>query len=629
MNVATRSPSAALHAAVENQLIGRLVSTDEFKKLIDLPVFAWQPIALVAAAYATVFGGIALYLEGSIPYFVLLGTSVLARYASFTPLHDATHRSVSSNPVVNDLIGTVSAQLLFPGMLTEFYRFLHLEHHRHTGDHERDPDELTGSSSLFKRWRTILFFDWHLVFWFLKHRDMVPTRQRVNGYLTIAAYLIFHAAWLLSPYAMEFILLWLLPTRLALAFTTYLFASIQHPEGVLQSERPLQATRMVSDSLFARHFSLGQTEHLMHHMFPRVPFYKYHSAWVLARSTLSHRELVWGPMFPFFTREGRPEPGPDLDLAPPTIPVVIDAIEAVSDNVKSYTLRSVDGKPLPDYLPGAHIDVHIEEGLVRQYSLTGLSRPGTYNIAVKCERDGRGGSRKLHETFTPETTTSIGLPRNLFALGQGEGRISLVAGGIGITPLLAMAESLHENGRDFVFHVCARSRDLQPFADYLEQAPYSDNVRVYLDDEGASLQGADVGDWEKGREIYMCGPAGFMEHVSRIAEARGWPEDDLHREHFSLSAQEPREDHPFTVRLARSGKSFEVKAGESLLDALQSNGVAITASCAQGVCGTCMCRSLEGEVEHRDVILTEEQRKKGMLTACVSRAKRGHLLIDA
>lgn len=620
------------HAVIENQLVAQVVRTREFKKLITLPVFAWQHITLISTVYVVVLGGMFLYLEGVIPYLLLLVTAGLARAAAFTPLHDATHDSVSSNPRVNDFLGALSAQMLFPGINTQFYRFLHLEHHRHTGDEEKDPDESTGSPDPFKRWRTVLFFDLHLAFWFLKHRHRVPRKDRIINYITLAIFTGFHVGFLVSPYAMEFLLLWVLPTRVGIAFVTYLFASIQHPPGVLQSERPLQATRMVSDSPFWRHFTLGQSEHLMHHMFPRVPFYNYHSVWQLSKDLFSRRELVWSAPFPMFSKAGRTMPSPELDNSPLTIAVVIDAIESVSDEVKSYTFRSLDGQPLPDYKPGAHIDVHIDEGLIRQYSLTGLSRPGTYNIGVKCEEDGRGGSKTLHQTFAKEQTIAISYPRNLFELQPqqtpGQGHAHLVAGGIGITPLLSMAETLQEQGRDFTFHVCARALSFQPFADYLKQAFYADKVKMYLDSEGQAIQASDLTQWQPGDDVYMCGPAGFMNFVSGLATEQGFPESDIHFEHFSAGDNQAHENKAFTVTLARSGKHFTVSKAETLLDALQKNGVTIAASCMQGVCGTCQCKALKGDIEHRDAILTDDQKQQGVLTACVSRAD-GDLVIDA
>lgn len=617
------------HAAIENDIIAQVVATTQFRKLLNIPVFAWQPWLLVALAYGTVFGGIALYYQGTLPYLLVLVTSVLARYASFTPLHDAVHNALSKNSRLNDWLGTFSAQLIFPGMHCEFYRYLHLEHHQHTGDEQKDPDESACSNSPVKRWLTIVLFDCHLTIWFIKHRHAVGKTQRLKNYLSLATFVVFHLAFLLSPVWQEFLLLWFLPTRMAVVLVTYLFASIQHPHGVVQSERPLQATRMLSDGIIQRHFSLGQSEHLMHHIFPRLPFYRYHKAWKLSQKLLKQRELVWSPTFPLFSKTGRAMPDQALDITPVTLSVVIESLTKVAPDVVSYTLRCADGSQLPNFQAGAHIDVYINDETIRQYSLTGVSASGTYNIAVKLEPEGRGGSALLHTLFCKDHNLRIGLPRNHFSLNNNPGHVDLFAGGIGITPLLAMAEQLYKEKRSFTLHVFARSAKALPFADYLQQVAWHHNVRLYPGSTRQLFQLSDMTRWQYEGHLYLCGPKGFMEYIAQLAKLTGYPESHIHWEQFSAASDSQRKNNKaFKVELARSNREITVSANETLLDALHKLNIPLPASCLQGLCSTCECRVLSGEIEHRDAILSDAQKAHGLMTPCVSRAKSDKLILD-
>lgn len=389
----------------DRRLIAEVVGQSAFRDLLDLPTLAWQELGIVLACYTTVIGGAALYLMGLLPYWLLLPADVLAIYATFTPLHDATHGSVSSNRRLNDLIGTVAALPLFPGITTAFYRYLHLEHHRNTGDPQQDPDEITVSAKM--PWAPLvwMFIDLIWLSWYLRRINTRSTRDLVRDGITILFFVAWHVGWLMSPYAWEFVLLWWIPQRLGIMLLAYLFASIQHPEGELQVRRPLQATRMYEGGFLTRLFMISQSQHLMHHLYPAIPYYRYNDAWELSEPVLRDREIMWS-------------------------------------NLLGHRAQ-------PDPLPPA----------------------------------------------------------------------------------------------------------------------------------GASMDEAVPG-------------------------------------------------HAFTAELARSGKTVHVAADQSLLDALRDARIMVPAVCQQGLCGTCACKVLEGEVDHRDSVLRDAHKARGMMTSCVSRAAGEKLVLD-
>ena len=603
------------------QLIASIVATKEFRQLLALPLLAWQQLLVIVLAWGVIATGIFLYIDGVLPFWLVLLSSVLARYALFTPFHDATHCAVSRSPLINDALGTIAGQGLFPGVSTHFYRFLHLEHHRYTGNKHQDPDDILVSGAPWQRAVNMLFFDVRLLYWWWQHRDLRSGTGLLADYVCFALFVAWHILWLSSPFAIEFMLLWMLPQRLGILMTAYLFAGIQHPEGVEQQMHPIQGTRMFDTGILGRWFMLSQSQHLMHHLYPKLPYYRYNKAWLLSKQKLESRGVIWGKLFGSTKPMQLPEKQTGLR-------VKIERVLPLSERITAYTLCSLDGLPLPSYSPGAHIDVHIRPGLTRQYSITGLSRPGTYQIAVQREISGRGGSKALHESFKENTQVHIGIPRNLFPLQPGNGRVILVAGGIGITPLLSMAEHLWKQGRDFEFHVSCRSDGVLPFAQHLRGGNYQHVIRYHFSEQGTSLKEQDLPHWRTGEQLYLCGPAGFMERVKDMLSNKGWPNDTVHTEHFGTVTEKTGKDLAFKVKLAKSGTEIEVPAHKSLLQALQDNQVNMVASCEQGFCGTCECRVLEGEVLHRDVVLTEAQQQAGKMTSCVSRAKGGFLILD-
>lgn len=312
-------------------------------------------------------------------------------------------------------------------------------------------------------------------------------------------------------------------------------------------------------------------------------------------------------------------------------------IRREAEGIHSFELVDPEGQPLPAFEAGAHLDVHIPtaQGVqVRQYSLCNdPAERHRYVIAVLREAQGRGGSQGMHTAVQVSQTLQVSTPRNHFALAQGTGPVTLLGGGIGITPLKAMAHTLVRAGRDFVLHYCARSTERLAFHDALLAAFGPQRVRFHLD-QGRPSEGLDLAtalrDVAPGAQLYYCGPAGFMAACAQASAH--WPEGSVHCEHFK--APEPAagtapaaEPGSFVVQLARSGQVFTVRAEQTLVEGLAGVGVEVPTSCISGLCGTCKVDYLAGEVEHLDHILGDDE-KASCLTACVSRGKAGTLVLD-
>ena len=298
-------------------------------------------------------------------------------------------------------------------------------------------------------------------------------------------------------------------------------------------------------------------------------------------------------------------------------------------------LEPIDGNPFPEHEAGAHIDVLLsplgsDTPLVRQYSLCG--EPGNrkrYRIAVLRDERSRGGSVAVHGLEVGDHVR-ISAPRNVFRLAPAR-RHLLFAGGIGITPLAAMAQQLDAVGGEYTLHYSARSA-----ADVALSELFPDHPRLVLhlddqpDEQRLDLR-RDLGDPVEDTAVYVCGPGPFMDHVLDGARAMGWPATALHKERFAPSAAAdapPGDRDGFIVRLASSGAEFHVPPEESVLDVLLRNGVDAPSSCQQGICGECVVRVLAGEPDHRDDVLTDSERAEGMFTTCSSRALSPRLELD-
>lgn len=312
-----------------------------------------------------------------------------------------------------------------------------------------------------------------------------------------------------------------------------------------------------------------------------------------------------------------------------TIDVRVSSRRIVAEGVVEIALSSVDDAPLPRFAAGAHIDVHLPCGLVRPYSLCGQpGRPGPYLISVLHEEAGRGGSDAMHRLQTGDHI-AIGRPRNLFAIAEGATDIVLIAGGIGITPILAMAHRLAETATPFALHYAARSSRHMAYAEELREW-FGDRVNLYAPDGPHSQRleiAQAIGLPGHGRQIYACGPTRLTDCLATVSRAAGWAPAALHFERFAGHVD--GNGSRFIVMAARSGIRATVREGETIAGALAQAGLAVPLSCEQGVCGTCLCRVLSGVPDHRDLYLTDAERAAGdQILPCCSRALTPEIVLD-
>ncbi len=318
-------------------------------------------------------------------------------------------------------------------------------------------------------------------------------------------------------------------------------------------------------------------------------------------------------------------------MTEPTLDVVVTRREQQADGIIVLDLVPANGGTLPPFEPGAHVDVHAEPGLVRQYSLCGspadLSR---YRLGVLLADDSRGGSAAIHRAFATGTHVRIGQPRNLFPLAGDATQSILIGGGIGITPLLAMAHHLDDSGKPFALHYCARTPAKAAFLEEIRDAAFGARTQLHFDDGEAAQRFTPARDLPKpaaGIHLYVCGPRGFMDWVSGEARALGYDEAHIHREDFN--AEVDSSGDAFEVVLAKSNKTIAVPSGTTIVEALEKAGVRVDVSCEQGICGTCLCMVLGGVPDHRDSYLTEEEREANdQMMLCCSRSKTPQLVLD-
>lgn len=313
--------------------------------------------------------------------------------------------------------------------------------------------------------------------------------------------------------------------------------------------------------------------------------------------------------------------------------VKVAARRELADGIASFELAASDGTPLPDFLAGSHIDVHLPGGLVRQYSLYDLpDEHQRYRIGVLRDPQSRGGSVQMLDGVREGDEITISAPRNHFGLHAGVERSLLFAGGIGITPILCMAAQLSREGRPFELHYCGRSLARMAFVGDLLESSYADRIKIHVDD-GPDAQKLDarsaIGPPAPDKHLYVCGPTGFMDHVLGTARELGWPEALLHREYFAAAPIDHSADGPFELQLKGSGRLIRVAADQSAADALLAAGFGVSLSCEQGVCGTCITKVVDGTPDHRDLYLTDEEHARNdCFTPCCSRARTPVLVLD-
>jgi vanillate O-demethylase ferredoxin subunit len=301
-------------------------------------------------------------------------------------------------------------------------------------------------------------------------------------------------------------------------------------------------------------------------------------------------------------------------------------------DIASFELVKPDGSALPGFSAGSHIDVQVPGGLTRQYSLCNdAAEQHRYRIAVLRDPGSRGGSVGMHDAVKEGDTLQISEPRNHFPLVHAQ-RTLLLAGGIGVTPLLCMAQRLATSGADFTLHYCARSAERTAFRDEIAASPYAQRVQYHFDDGDAAQKlqlEQELAQPDAGTHLYVCGPTGFIDWVVKTADRLGWSKEQVHLEYFGAAAQDTTGDRAFQVKIASSGAVYEVPADQTVVNALQAHGIEILTSCEQGVCGTCITRVLQGECDHRDLYFTDEEKSKhDQFTPCCSRAKSAVLVLD-
>jgi ferredoxin-NADP reductase len=318
----------------------------------------------------------------------------------------------------------------------------------------------------------------------------------------------------------------------------------------------------------------------------------------------------------------------------------VTEVRELNPLIRMLRLRAEDGRPLPGFAAGSHIRVQVSlpDGKAdwRHYSLINFATarnatnaPTEYVIAVRKEAEGRGGSRFMHEQLKEGDMLAVEAPKNDFPLHTGPGGTVLVAGGIGVTPLATMAARRRAEEAPVRMHYAGRSRELMAFLPEL-QALLGDDLRVHADAEaGAPLDiDALLDSVPAGDRLYVCGPKVMLDAVLARTQSRGWDHDRVHFELFTEPVAEAG-DQPFEVELAQSGQRFTVAADQSILDCLIENGCDPMFDCKRGECGVCAVPVIEGEIDHRDYVLTAREKAEGtVMQICISRAKGERLVLD-
>lgn len=304
-----------------------------------------------------------------------------------------------------------------------------------------------------------------------------------------------------------------------------------------------------------------------------------------------------------------------------------------AEGVAGFRLVAADGQRLPAFAPGAHIEVFLPGGLVRPYSLcNACAQDDHYEIGVLRDAGSRGGSLAMHDAVHEGAVLRISAPRNHFPLDERATHSLLLAGGIGVTPLLSMAQRLAALGAGFALHCCSRTAARAPYRRRLQDSGFADRVFFHHDD-GPPAQQLDVastiGQPAPGKHLYVCGPQGFLEAVRSTARSLQWADAHVHFEYFSGAAPSADGQGSFEVELRSSGRVVRVPESLSVVDALAAEGICIPVSCAQGVCGTCLTRVLAGDIAHNDLYLTPaEQAANDQFLPCCSRARSARLVLD-
>ena len=303
------------------------------------------------------------------------------------------------------------------------------------------------------------------------------------------------------------------------------------------------------------------------------------------------------------------------------------AIRYAAEQVHLYEFRPVSGAPVPRFTAGAHVDLHLPNGLVRQYSIAnGEEERHRYLLGVKREAEGRGGSRFIHDELRVGAVLAVGGPRNNFPVVEAAAHSVFVAGGIGVTPIVSMIARLRALGRSWELHYAVRRRSEAAFFDELR--PGGGRVQLHVDEEQGGV--LDVARLVRAAaddaHLYCCGPAPMLDAFTAAAVSR--PAQHVHLEHFS-AVTPPAGGSGFIVELARSKLWVSIAPGQTILDGLRARGLEVQASCEQGICGSCETRVLAGEPDHRDMLLSpEEKAANEVMMICCSGSRSAVLVLD-
>lgn len=319
------------------------------------------------------------------------------------------------------------------------------------------------------------------------------------------------------------------------------------------------------------------------------------------------------------------------DEAKTTQALRVSKITREAQDIASFELVDPAGLELPSFTAGAHLDVRINDDTRRQYSLCNDPQERhRYVIAVLNEPAGRGGSRAMHEQVAVGSVLPVSAPHNRFPLAGREARFHLLlAGGIGVTPMLAMIAELERRASPWHMHYCTRNPARTAFLDRLRPLIAAGKVELHHDD-GDPARGLDIARtlaaFEIGAHVYFCGPPGFM-HAAK-ASVSAWPPFNVHYEYFTATDDRTEAvNTPFRVKIKSSGQVFDIPADRSIVAVLRDNGFDIETDCEDGYCGTCITRYLDGEPDHRDTVLGEDERRRYAMICC-ARAKSPMLVLD-
>lgn len=319
---------------------------------------------------------------------------------------------------------------------------------------------------------------------------------------------------------------------------------------------------------------------------------------------------------------------------PPPIAARVAAVNELCERVMSLDLIPAERDVAwPSAEPGAHIDVYLANGLVRQYSIYQATPDGRgYRIAVQLDSASRGGSAWLHQQTKVGDALSISVPRNAFPLVAAQ-RYLFIAGGIGITPIFSMLHAVRAREDDYKLFYCTRSAHCTAFRETLSASDHASSVR-FIHDDGDLSRGLDlrsaIGAFDALAHLYCCGPTGLMSAVRQAASDLGWPESHLHFEYFKRSEELPAAGaHMFRIRIASTDEVFDVGPNDTVLEVLRAHDYIIDSSCEQGLCGTCRVGVLAGIVDHRDEVLASADKEaNSAMTVCCSRAFSEELVLD-